>query len=87
MSRQWEPKKKTVELQPEARPSRIRREPSPGKLAKTTVVPERDERDRWVVAIGIATFTLAIVIIAVGAGSYVGWWSPSQYSLTLNAAE
>ena len=84
MSRQWEPRKQTVELQPEARPSRIRREPAPA--VKQTVVPERDERDRSVVVIGVITFALALCVIAVGFSGYVGW-SPSQYSVTLHAAE
>jgi hypothetical protein len=85
MSRQWQPKKQTVELQPGARPSRIRREP-PGKLAKSTVVPDRDERDRAVVVIGVITFALALCVLAVAFASYIGW-SPSQYSVRVSVAQ
>ena len=87
MSKQWEPKKKTVELKPAApgtRPSRIRRDPP--TTARQTVVPERDERDQRVVVIGVLTFTLAILVIIVGFSSY-GGWRPSDYSVSLNASE
>lgn len=60
------------------RASRIRRDPPP--VAKQTVVPDHDERDRWAVAIGIVTFTLAIAVVIVGAVAY-GGWSPSQYTI------
>jgi hypothetical protein len=85
MSKQWEPRKPTVELQPGApRPSRIRRDPA--KTAKQTVVPDRDERDRAVVVIGVITFALALAVLAVAIASYAGW-SPSQYSMRLSVAQ
>jgi len=86
MSRHFKPKKQTVELQPGARPSRIRREPPPGKLAKSTVIPDRDERDRAAVVIGVITFALALCVLAVAVASYIGW-SPSQYSVKVSVAQ
>ena len=86
MNKQWQPKKQTVELQAGARPSRIRREPPPGKLAKSTVIPDRDERDRAVVVIGVITFALALCVLAVAFASYIGW-SPSQYSMKVSVAQ
>lgn len=71
-------KQPVVLAAPGARVSRIRRDPPP--IAKTTVVPDRDERDRWAAVIGIVTFTLAVVAIIVGAVAYAGW-SPSQYNI------
>ena len=57
------------------RVSRIRRDPPP--VARKTVIPDRDERDQWTVAVGVTIFTLAIVAIIVGFSSYDGW-SPSD---------
>ena len=83
-------RKKTVELKPDTprppRASRIRREPPPGKLAKSTVVPDRDERDRAVVVIGVITFALALCVLTVAFASYIGW-SPSQYSMRVSVAQ
>lgn len=71
-------KQPVVLAAPGPRVSRIRRDPPP--IAKQTVVPDRDERDRWAAVIGILTFTLAIVAIIVAFGSWAGW-SPSQYNI------
>ena len=57
------------------RVSRIRRDPPPA--VKETVVPDRDERDRWTVAVGILIFTLAILAIIAGFSSVSGW-SPRE---------
>ena len=58
------------------RVSRIRRDPPP--VAKKIVVADRDEVDRRTVAIGILSFTLAMLVIIAGVASYNGW-SPSNY--------
>ena len=83
MSRAWAPKKKTVELTPVVRRSRIRREPAP--VVKERVV-DPEERDRWMVIVGVVTFALALCVLAVAFGGYLGW-SPRQYSVKLSATE
>jgi hypothetical protein len=90
MSRQWAPKKQTVELDPAARPSRIRREPPPatGKLEAIARKVDWDSREwevRFAVA-GVASFAIALCILAVAFAGYTGW-SPSQYSVTVRSAE
>ena len=78
--------KKTVELEakPVARPSRIRREPVPAVRERLTLAP--DERDRWVVVIGVATFALTLFVLALALGSYSGF-RPWQYHMQVSAAE
>ena len=62
--------KQTVNLAaPIVRGSRIRREPPPPRTERTTVVPDRDERDQMTVTVGIAGF------------SNVSAWSPSEHEL------
>ena len=56
--------------------SRIRRDPPP--LAKDIAVPDPDQRDTRTVVLGILTFTLALLVIAIGVASYSGW-SPRDY--------
>ena len=87
VSRQWQPRKKTVELEPSARPSRIRREPAPDQprgLAKINW-GSREWEVRFAV-IGVIAFALALCVLAVAFSSYVGW-SPRQYSVKLSATE
>ena len=74
MSKNWKPGKKTVELQPAARPSRIRRDPVPadkpagdGKLTW-----ESSEREIWLAMLGVLLFAVAIDIIVVAISAY---WS------------
>ena len=76
--------KKTVELRTEAPRSRIRRDPPPVVKDKVYVSP--DERDRWVVTVGVLAFALALFVIVIAASSYAGW-SPAQYNVQVNAAE
>lgn len=59
------------------RVSRIRRDPPPP--APEIVVAERNERDARMVAVGVITFALALVVIGMALMSYVGW-SPRQYT-------
>ena len=65
MAGPWTPKKKTVELQPAARPSRIRRDPVP---AATLVQPRprNREREMWVGVAGITVMAIALAVLAVG---------------------
>lgn len=62
------------------RVSKIRRDPPP--VVKEIVVRERDEREAWVVVIGVVTFALALVIIVIGVAS-TGGWTPRQHTVRL----
>ena len=63
--------KKTVELKPEPRPSRIRREPVP---ANATLLPEKiarldpAQRETWIVVIGVVLFAIALTALSIGIG-------------------
>ena len=75
MSKQWKPKKKTVELSP-ARPSRIRRDPvrattSEG-LAKNAWWESREWEIRLAVT-GIIFFALAISAVVFDIGEVLGY--------------
>jgi hypothetical protein len=90
VSKPWKPNKPTVELQPAARPSRIRREPPPPDNKLESLAGKVDWGSReWEIRLalaGVIAFALALSVLAVAVGSYAGW-SPSQYSVKLNAAE
>ena len=60
--------------------SRIRRDPP--KPVKEITIADRDERDTRAVVIGIVTFALAIVVIALAFMSYTGW-TPRDYTAYL----
>jgi hypothetical protein len=64
----------------EVRVSKIRRDPPP-KLKEITI-RDRDEHNRRMAAIGIAVFTLALMIIILGLAAYTGH-SPREYILQL----
>jgi hypothetical protein len=69
MSRQFEPKKSTVELQP----SRIRRDPAPSDTPLTLVKLQARSRE-WEIAIGIVgiiLFALAINAIWFGVNAFI----------------
>lgn len=69
--------KATVDLgAPGKRGSRIRRDP-PAKARKEMTIAERDERDRRATLLGIAAYTLGMVVVLVMVASYTGW-SPRQ---------
>lgn len=73
MSRHWKPKKKTVEMDPPARPSRIRREPVPTADAEDSAKNAWWRTDEWEVKLailGILAFALAINIITVAISAY-----------------
>ena len=76
-------RKKTVELQPAARVSRIRRDPPP--VVKEKVV-DVEGRDRLDAAVGILAFAFALFALGFAVASYAGW-SPRQYTVHVNAAE
>jgi hypothetical protein len=64
--------KQSVELTPVAAPpSRIRREPPPlPKRVKPQPIDDVEERETWMVVLGIVLFALAITIIIFGASDY-----------------
>lgn len=64
--------------------SRIRRDPPPP--AKALVVVDPEERDRRDVILGVTIFALAIFVIIFAFGHYSGW-SPSQYTVEIEAQE
>lgn len=68
------PGKSTVELSAAApRPSRIRREPPPRPAqAKDKAMADVAEREAWTVALGILMFGLAIAIITIAVGNFIG---------------
>lgn len=66
MSKQWNPKRTTVEL----RPSRIRREPPPPPAAPKALNPHPTEGETWTVATGVLLFAIAITIIILAVSDY-----------------
>jgi len=66
------------------RVSKIRRDPPPP--VKELVVRDPEERDRRDVILGVITFALAIFVIIFAFGHYSGW-SPSQYTVKIEAEE
>jgi hypothetical protein len=71
MSKHWNPGKKTVELQGEARPSRIRREPAPLKDAQRLSQNAWWESREWEIRlaiIGIIFFAIAINAVVFDLG-------------------
>ena len=66
MSKIWKPAKKTVELDPAVRPSRIRRDPPLAQPVQKAVNPYPTEREVWTVVIGVVAFAIAIAIIIIG---------------------
>ena len=85
MARPIASKKQTVPLaSAPVRVSRIRRDPPPKAKAEAAV--DTEERERWAVTVGVLAFALSIFVIVLAAGSYSGW-SPTDYTMELNAAE
>ena len=76
--------KQAVNLAPGGvRVSRIRRDPPPKVKAKEVTIADRNERDAWVVVVGVITFALAIAVVVVGVGGWTGW-SPRQVTIEWN---
>lgn len=72
MSKNWTPRKQTVELSSDsAKPSRIRREPPPEQTVQKAVRAIPTEREAWTVVIGVILFAIAIQIITFGVGAYL----------------
>jgi hypothetical protein len=80
VSKPSKPGKKSVELHGAPRVSRIRRDPPP--KVKEVTAGELEERDAWVVAVGVVAFALAIVAIIFGFAIGPGW-SPSQHPINI----
>jgi hypothetical protein len=73
MSRPLKPGKKSVELDPAARPSRIRRDPVPvAQSADRKLNLRSSEREIWLAIIGIVLFALAIDLVIVGISAHWG---------------
>jgi hypothetical protein len=72
VSKQWTPRRQTVELSPaaEQRPSRIRREPPPAAPQPKALNAYPTEREMWTVVIGVVLFAIAITIIVFGVSEY-----------------
>ena len=74
MSNQTKPGKKTVELQPPPRPSRIRREPPPPEKGVASLANKIDWGSReWEIRFaigGIIFFALAITAVVVDVGHF-----------------
>jgi hypothetical protein len=74
MSKQWKPNKKTVELEPAPRVSRIRRDPVHVKQAREEAEKKlqwrTSEREIWIAVGGIVAFALAIDVIIMAVGAY-----------------
>ena len=66
---------------PGARVSRIRRDPPPVVKEKAAAV-DSEEREQWMVAGGVLSFALAIVVIIFALSGGIGW-SPSEYTIAL----
>ena len=64
MSRHWKPSKKTVELQPAARPSRIRRDPV--RLDEKKVQEVSEERELWGGISGVQSLFGLMLAFAIG---------------------
>jgi hypothetical protein len=74
MANPLKPGKKTVELKPEPRVSRIRRDPVHVKEikdeAQKRILFQSDEREIWIAIIGIVAFAIAINIITIAISAY-----------------
>ncbi len=72
MNRHWTPRKKTVELKPTARPSRIRRDPVPAneQLSRNAWWESREWEIRLGIA-GIIFFAIAISALVIDIGHFV----------------
>jgi micrococcal nuclease len=65
VSKHWKPGKKTVELAPAARPSRIRRDPPP---VERKVEPRTDEEEVWFGVAGVLLIAAVLAALTVGIG-------------------
>jgi micrococcal nuclease len=64
MSKHWKPGKKTVELRPVARPSRIRRDPV--RIEEKKVQKRSEEREIWGGVAGVLLMAAAVTAVIVG---------------------
>ena len=62
MSKQWNPRKPTVEL----RPSRIRRDPRLIQREEKKVAPMSAEQEIWLGVTGVVLFAMAIAVVTAG---------------------
>jgi len=72
MSKERTLRRKTVDLQPAARPSRIHRDPVPViPNDRKSLQPVAPEREAWIVVIGVILFALAITVAIVGTSNNI----------------
>jgi hypothetical protein len=74
VSKHWNPGKKTVDLQPSARPSRIRRDPLHVKQAEQLSRNAWWESREWEIRLGIAGiifFAIAICALVFDVGHFL----------------
>ena len=87
VSKLWNPKRPTVELQS----SKIRREPppppKPSKVAQT-LLPDDSERETWTLILGVAAFAVAITLIIFWISDFTSSSKQEQppVTITLNDA-
>lgn len=83
MARPLKSAKPTVNLAAgEVRVSKIRRDPQPPQKLKEITIEERNERDQRNAILGIAAFTIAMMIILLAVSVWAGW-TPRAYILQL----
>ena len=75
MSKIRKPAKKTVELEPEARPSRIRRDPV-RTGAQVEPKPRNREREMWLGVAGISAMGVACAALAIGVSAATSQLGP-----------
>ena len=84
MASPLQPAKPSVDLaQSGVRVSRIRRDPPPP--VKEITVRDANDRDAWIVVIGVATFALALFVITLGVSAAAGW-SPRDYTIRIETS-
>ena len=85
MARPLSSRKSTVDLAaPVVRVSRIRRDPPPPEKVKPLL--DLEERDQWVVVVGVLTFAIAILVIIFGFSNYSGRQS-EPYAIEFRASD
>ena len=65
------------------RVSKIRRDPPP--VVKEKIV-DLEEHDQWTVTVGVLAFALAIFVIILGVGSYLGS-SPAGHTIEVKVGD
>ena len=83
MSKLWNPKRPTVELQS----SKIRREPPPPSKVAQTVLPDDSERETWMLVVGVAAFALAITFFIFWISDFTSSSKQEQPPVTITMTD